>query len=92
LYNLAVTKIPATVARQKWAQTLDAARREPVTITEYGRETVMLLDIETAHRALEALEDAEDGAAAVEVETALARGDGTVPLEDVARELGLTLD
>jgi prevent-host-death family protein len=92
VYDLAVTKIPATAARQRWAQTLDAARREPVTITEHGRETVMLLDIEVAQRALRALEDAEDAAAAAEVEAAVAGGESTVPLEDVARELGLQLD
>ena len=92
LYNLAMTLIPATQARQRWAETLDAARRGPITITEHGRETVTLLDVELSRRALKALEDAEDAAAAAEVEEAIARGETTVSLEDVARELGINLD
>ena len=65
---------------------MDSARRNPVTITDHGRETVMVLDVEVAHRALRALEDAEDAAAAIEA------GEETVPLGDMARELGLKLE
>ena len=86
MYNLAMIRIPATQARQRWAQTMDSARRNPVTITDHGRETVMGLGVEIAHRALRALEDAEDAAAAIEA------GEETVPLEDMARELGLKLE
>jgi prevent-host-death family protein len=86
-----MTTIPATEARQRWAQTLDAARRGPVTITEYGRETVTILDVDLGRRALEALEDAEDTAAAAEAESALRAGEETVSLDDVARELGIAI-
>lgn len=71
---------------------MDAARRAPVTITEHGRESVMILDIEIAQRALRALEDAEDAAAAEEARAAIEAGEETVPLEEVARELGLKLE
>lgn len=85
--------IPATQARQRWAETIDAAHRAPVTITEHGRASVMVLDFDIAQKALEALEDAEDAAAADEAAAALARGEETtIPLDEVARELGLTLD
>lgn len=84
--------IPATKARQSWAQTLDCAKREPVTITEHDRETVMLLDVELGKRALQALEDAEDVQAAAEAEAAIAQGEPTVSLEEVAHELGIDLD
>jgi len=84
-----MTTIPATEARQRWAQTLDAARRGPVTITEYGRETVTILDVDLGR--LEALEDAEDAAAAAEAESALRAGEETVSLDDVARELGIAI-
>ncbi|MEO7146725.1 MAG: type II toxin-antitoxin system prevent-host-death family antitoxin [Terrimesophilobacter sp.] len=86
-----MTLIPATQARQRWAETLDAARRGPITITEHGRETVTLLDVELSRRALKALEDAEDAVAAAEAEEAIANGETTVSLEDVARELGISL-
>ena len=92
MYNLAMIRIPATQARQRWAQTMDSARRNPVTITDHGRETVMVLDIEIAHRALRALEDAEDAAAADAAAAAIEAGEETVPLEDMARELGLKLE
>ena len=92
MYNLAMIRIPATQARQRWAQTMDSARRNPVTITDHGRETVMVLDVEVAHRALRALEDAEDAAAADAAAAAIEAGEETVPLEDMARELGLKLE
>ncbi|WP_426519837.1 type II toxin-antitoxin system prevent-host-death family antitoxin [Diaminobutyricibacter sp. McL0618] len=84
--------IPATQARQRWAQTLDEAHRAPVTITEHGRESVMVIDFEVAKRALQALEDAEDAATAAEVHAAVVRGDEEiVSLEEVADELGIVL-
>lgn len=92
MYNLAMTTLPATEARQRWAQTLDAAHRSPVTITEHGRESVMVIEITVARRALEALEDAEDAATAAEIHAAVLSGvEPTIPLEEVARELGLSL-
>ncbi len=87
-----VKKIPATQARQQWAQTLDAAKRGPVIITEHGRETVVLLDIELGRRALGALEDAMDAEAAAAAEAETAAGAETVSLEDLAHELGITLE
>lgn len=87
-----MVSIPATAARQRWAQTLDAARREPVTITEHGRAAVVVMDVELSERALAALEDAQDAAAAREAADAIAQGEEPVPLEDLARELGFTLD
>lgn len=86
-----MASIPATQARQRWAQTLDAARRAPVTVTEHGRPTVTIMDVELGRRALQALEDAEDAAAAAEAEAAVAAGEETVSLDEVARELGIDL-
>lgn len=91
MYNLAMTTIPATQARQRWAQTLDQAKKAPVTITEHGRETVVILDADLSRRALEALQDAEDAAAAAEAEERIAAGEETIALEDIARELGIAL-
>jgi prevent-host-death family protein len=91
MYNFAMTTIPATAARQRWAQTLDAARREPITITEHGRETVVVMDVELSRRALAALEEAQDAAAAAEAAHAIEAGEETVPLAELARELGFNL-
>lgn len=56
LYNLDMSRIPASQARAKWAETIDQAKRGPVTVTEYGRESVVILDSEMAREALDALE------------------------------------
>lgn len=90
-YTLHMKRITATQARQHWAQTVEAARREPVTITDHGRETVTIMDVDLSRRALEALEDAEDARAASEALAAVRDGEQTVSLEEVASELGIKL-
>ncbi|MFD4180352.1 type II toxin-antitoxin system Phd/YefM family antitoxin [Rhodococcus sp. NPDC058514] len=86
-----MTTVPATQARQQWAATLDLARRGPVTITQHGRPGVVLMDADTARRALEALHDAEDAAAADAAREAMEAGEPTVSLDEIARELGLSI-
>ncbi|MCR6711194.1 MAG: type II toxin-antitoxin system prevent-host-death family antitoxin [Demequina sp.] len=87
-----MNQISSTHARQKWAETVEAARREPVTVTDHGRETVTIMDADLSRRALQALEDAEDARAADEARKATLAGAPTVALEDLARELGIELD
>jgi prevent-host-death family protein len=93
MYNLAMITIPATRARQQWAQTLDEAKKAPLTITEHGRETVVLMDADLSRRALEALEDAEDAREAAEVLARIESGqERTYTMAEVAAELGIKLD
>jgi len=88
-----MTKIPATRARQRWAHTIDEAKRAPVTITEHGRETVVLMDADLGRRALEALEDAEDAREAAEILARIESGqERTFTMAEVAAELGITLE
>ncbi len=84
-----MTTVSSTEARQNWAETLDAARNAPIHIRSHGREVAVLMSVELAERALAALEDQEDTIAA---EAALAADEPLVPLEDIARELGIALD
>lgn len=90
-YESYVYSLPASEARQRWSDLLDHAHREPVGITIRGRERVVVLDADLAHRALAALEDATDRAAVDTVRADLEDDPATLPLADVARELGITL-
>lgn len=84
--------LPASEARQRWSDLIDHAHREPVGITVRGREQVVVLEADLARRALAALEDAADRAAVDVARAELADDPETLPLEDVARELGIALD
>jgi len=50
-----MTVVTASEARQRWGRTLDAARMEPVIITEHGRPVVVLMDYDLSRTALDAL-------------------------------------
>jgi prevent-host-death family protein len=92
MYILHMNTISSTQARQNWADTIEAARIEPVTITDHGRKTVTIMDAELADRALEALEDAIDVA---EAEKRMARrraGEKTYTLEELSAKLGINLE
>jgi antitoxin Phd len=81
-----VKTMPAKEAKQGFGALLDAARREPVTITKNGREVVVVLSKEDFDR-LEALEDAYWGALAEE-----AREEGSIGVEASERLLRSCLD
>lgn len=84
--------ISATVARQRWAQTLDASRYAPISITSHGRTVAVVMDPDLARRALEALEDLEDIADADAALAEVAAGAPTYSLAEIAEELGIALN
>lgn len=84
--------ISSTQARQNWADTIEAARIEPVTITDHGRKTVTIMDAELAKLALQVLEDSRDAEEAMIRLKAVEDGEPTFTLEEVAAELGINLD
>lgn len=86
-----MNEVSATVARQRWAETLDSARREPVRVLSHGRTVAVVMDPELAERALQALEDLEDMAAADRALAVTEAGEPTYSLKDVAAELGIEL-
>lgn len=89
MHNTYMTAVSSTRARQRWAETLEAARSSPVRIRVHGRDVAVLMNAELADRALAALEDQEDTRAA---EAALADEGPWVTLEELASELGINLD
>jgi hypothetical protein len=82
-----MNSIPASVVCERWPQTLSAARLQPIAITQPGRRAVVMLDAGLAHRALSALEDAEDGAAAEAARAETRAGAPTTALADLIAEL-----
>ena len=84
--------ISSTQARQNWADTIEAARLEPVTITDHGRKTVTIMDAELAKRALQALEDAVDVAVAEKRLARIRAGEKTYTLEELTAKLGINLE
>lgn len=56
-----IVAISAAQAPQRWAQVLQSARQEPVTITEPGQPSLLLLDADTAWQALALLDGGGSG-------------------------------
>jgi prevent-host-death family protein len=92
MYILSMNLISSTQARQNWADTIEAARIEPVTITDHGRKTVTIMDAELAKLALQVLEDFRDAEIAEKRMAAIRHGEPTYTTEELAAELGLDLD
>lgn len=86
-YTLIVSEMTATDAREHFSDALATASREPVFITRHGKRIAALVTVDFYDRAVEALEDAEDIAAA---HAALEEDGESVPWEVVKAELGLT--
>lgn len=84
--------VTSSHARQYWADTVEAARIEPLIITDHGRPTVAVMDAELAKLALQVLEDSRDVEQATAALEEFRRNGEAVSLEDVAAEFGIELD
>ncbi|MFM6963399.1 MAG: type II toxin-antitoxin system Phd/YefM family antitoxin [Micrococcales bacterium] len=84
-------KIPATQARQNFAQTLIDCRNEPQVITDHGRPVAVLMDHALAKLALDVLEDSLLLEQAIKAKKRIEAGGKTYSLEEVAEELGIPL-
>ena len=84
--------VSLTNARQSWAKTIEDAKSEPVLLTDHGRPTVVVMDAQLAKLALEVLNDSYDIQEAQKASSEVRAGGKTYSLEEVAAELGLTLD
>jgi prevent-host-death family protein len=92
MYIFGMNTISSTQARQNWADTIEAARLEPVTITDHGRKTVTIMDAELAKLALQVLEDSRDLELAEQRLRAIRSGEPTYTTKELAAELGIDLD
>lgn len=85
-YYVHMSDMTATDARERFSEALAASSREPVFITRHGKRVAALVTTEFYERAIEALEDAEDIAAA---RAALYEDEPSIPWEVVKADLGL---
>jgi len=81
-----MTTTTSNEARMHWAELIDGVRSEPVHITRRGRAVAVVVDPDFYERAVEALEDAEDVAAA---RAARADEGPTITHEELLRDLGI---
>lgn len=76
----------ASDAREHFSEALDAANREPVFITRHGRRVAALVTTQFYERAVEALEEADDIAAA---QASLNEQGDSVSWESIKADLGI---
>ena len=87
-----MNSVTSSHARQNWAETVEAARNEPLIITDHGRPTVAVMDAALAKLALQVLEDSRDIEMALASLAKVDNGEHTYTLDEVAAELGITRD
>lgn len=92
MYILYMNSVASTYARQNWAETLELAKLEPVTITDHSRPAVVMMNVELARLALQVLEDSRDVEQSVKALERVNAGGATISLNEVAAELGIKLD
>lgn len=85
-----MNSVTSSHARQHWAETVEAARQEPLIITDHGRPTVAVMDAALAKLALQVLEDSRDVEMALASLAKVDNGESTYTLDEVAAELGIT--
>ena len=85
LYNVVMTKMNVSEAREKLAEAIDAAQSEAVVLERYGRPAAVLVSMERYEQLLDALEEAEDIRA---FDAAMAEEGDNIPWDQVKADLG----
>jgi len=85
LYNICMTSMSVSEAREKLAEIIDAAQSEAVVLERYGQPAAVLVSPERYEQLLEALEEAED---VVAFDAAMAEEGKNIPWEQVRADLG----
>ena len=83
------TELSVTEARERFSEVVDTAEREPVFLTKHGQRQAVLLSADQYERMVEAVENADDLAAADAAMAEIVSGEPTIPWDDVKRDLGL---
>ncbi len=80
-----VTRMNVSEAREKLSEVIDAAQSEAVVLERYGRPAAVVVSLERYQQLVDALEEAEDGAA---FDVAMAEEGDNIPWDQVRADLG----
>jgi antitoxin Phd len=85
LYNIDVSRISVSKAREKLSEVVEMSRSEPVVLEHYGRPAAVVLSPEHYDEMLEAFEESLDIMA---FDAALSEEGSNIPWEQVKIDLG----
>ena len=86
MYNLAMTELSISQAREGLAAAIKDLDTEPVTISRHGKPVAVLLSPSSYEKFLEVMADVEDIAA---YDAAISDLGPLIPWEEVKKDLGL---
>jgi prevent-host-death family protein len=85
LYNIDVSKISVSKAREKLSEVVAMSQSEPVVLEHYGHRAAVVVSPEHYDEMLEAFEESQD---VVAFDAALAEAGSNIPWEQVKIDLG----
>lgn len=85
LYNIAMSKISVSKAREKLSEVVEMSQSEPVVLEHYGRAAAVVISPDHYNEMLEAYEEALDIMA---FDAALSEEGDNIPWEQVKTDLG----
>ena len=85
LYNLRMSKISVSKAREKLSEVVEMSKSEPVVLEHYGRRAAVVVSPGHYDEMLEAFEESQDVAA---YDASFAEEGANIPWEQVKIDLG----
>jgi prevent-host-death family protein len=87
LYNIGMSKISVSKAREKLSEVVEMSQSEPVVLEHYGRRAAVVVSPGHYDEMLDAFEESQD---IVAFDAALAEEGDNIPWEQVKIDLGWT--
>jgi prevent-host-death family protein len=85
LYNIAMSKISVSKAREKLSEVVEMSQSEPVVLEHYGRRAAVVVSPKHYDEMLDAFEESQD---VIAFDAAMAEEGKNIPWEQVKIDLG----